>query len=140
MEKPAMRTRAIWTLFLLLLLLLTGCGSAGPGSSTNSALPGGGQTTTSQPILYLVDNFIDRSGSLVDQVEAFKNGKELWKYLLPAGAFANFSGYALTVAGGVVYAGAADTLYALDSTTGKLLWKQIAGPAISSVLVGNGVV
>ncbi|HEY7419879.1 MAG TPA: PQQ-binding-like beta-propeller repeat protein [Ktedonobacteraceae bacterium] len=135
-----MRTRAIWTLSLLILLLLAGCGNAGPGGSTSSNLPGGGQPTASQPVLYLVDNFIDHSGSLVDQVEAFKNGKELWKYPLPAGAYVNLSGYALQVTGGVVYAGVADTLYALDSTTGKLLWKQIAGPAISSILVANGAV
>ncbi len=130
-----MRTRAIWTLSLL-LLLLTGCGSIGSGGTTNSALPGG-QPTASQPILYLVDNYIDHSGSLVDQVEAFKNGKELWKYPLP-----DLLGgeYPILVTNLVVYVGRGDTLYALQADTGKLMWNVPAAPAITKIVVDAGTI
>ncbi len=129
-----MRTRAIWSLSLLLLLLLTSCGNSRLGGTTNSNLPGG-QPSVSQPILYLVDNFIDHSGSLVDQVEAFKNGKELWKYPLPDLLGGS---YPILVTNHVIYVGRGDTLYALQADTGKLLWKVPAAPAITKFVVDAG--
>ncbi len=131
-----MRTRAIWMLSLLLLLLLAGCSNAGPGGPTNSNLPGG-QPTTSQPVLYLVDNYIDHSGSLVDQVEAFKNGKELWKYPLPDLLGGS---YPILVTNHVVYVGRGDTLYSLQADTGKLMWKVPAAPAIMKIVVDTDTI
>ncbi len=132
-----MRTRAIWTLSLLFLLLLTGCSNAGTGGTTNGNLPSGGQPTTSQPVLYLVDNFINSSGSPVDQVEAFKSGKALWKYPLP-----NLLGgeYPILVANQIVYVGRGDTLYALQAETGKLMWKVPAAPAVMKIVVAAGTI
>jgi outer membrane protein assembly factor BamB len=136
MEEPVMRTRAIWTLSLLLILLLTGCGNAGTGGTTNGNLPGG-QPTASQPVLYLVDNFIASSGLPVDQVEAFKNGKALWKYPLPALLGGE---YPILVTSHVVYIGRGDTLYALQADTGKLMWKVPAAPAITKIVIDAGTV
>ena len=69
---------------------------------------------------------------------ATANGSHLWNFT-PSGGFSG----ELTVANGVVYAGSATgDIYALDASTGSLIWQVPSGAAVTSgpLVSGTGLV
>lgn len=117
----------------VLVLALAGCA----GTSAHPAPPhpsaSGGRGTPTDPVIYLADRQLVRSLP-VEQVEAIQDGTQRWAFALPA------SGDALVVAGGTVYVGTTDTLFALDAASGHKRWAAPAGPRIASIVVVSGLV
>lgn len=144
-----MRFHVLWIAFLG--LLIAGCGTASTPSQ------GGGTVSPTGPILSVLDSTNSVNG-IPNQVEAFQNGKRLWRFAFPTSSAAARSlipfisssvpnqtpalahPLRLQVLAGVVYVGTMDTLYALKETTGQILWQAAAGPTLYSLTVDQGTV
>ena len=116
------------------LLLLAGCGGVPtpPQSATVSrpatATPASRLATRAQ--VYVVA----ASGTLT--VYAGSSGKTRWQFQPPAPQQVNV----VAVGNGMAYAGTDETLYALDTASGRQLWSAQAGPAIQTLSVTADVV
>jgi polyvinyl alcohol dehydrogenase (cytochrome) len=92
--------------------------------------------TNNEHFNYLLANGQTVTGSAWNALDP-STGKILWQTLDPAQGL-NFNFGSVSVANGVMYAGALDGhMYAFDAATGKILWSYPAG---GSILGGPAIV
>lgn len=115
---------------LLLVLSLAACGPGGMSLDMPTPI----SRSAAGPLLVLTDSQVDQQGDNTYEVEAAQNGHQRWTFTLPA------PGLALTAAEGVVYVGAAATVYALDAQTGHLRWSASTSPQVRAIQVIDGLI